>query len=114
MAIRGASERIQAAVLAWPDVTAHPHRFTGIEYRLGKREIGHVHGDWLVDIPFPRRVRDQLVAEGRAAPHHVIPDSGWVSFFVRESADVERAIELLRLSFDLATQKYQAPEAIEG
>ena len=105
MPIRGAREEIHKAVLGWPGITAHPHRFGGTEYRLEQREIGHVHGDYLVDVPFPRTVRDELVATGRAEPHHVLPDSGWVSLYLREPTDVARAIDLLRLSFERASQR---------
>jgi hypothetical protein len=66
----------------WEKVTVAPHRFGGIELRLGKRELGHVHGDTLVDIPFPRRVRDEIIAAGEAEPHHILPESGWVSVFL--------------------------------
>ena len=58
-----------------------------------------------MDIPFPKRVRDELVAAGRAAAHHVLPESGWVSFYIRQEEDAERAIELLRLSFELAERQ---------
>ena len=105
MSISGASEIVHKAVVSWEGVTAHPHRYGGTEYRLGRREIGHSHGDSLVDIPFPKKVRDELVSTGRAEPHHVLPKSGWVSVYLRATADVERAIELLNLSFDLAAQK---------
>jgi hypothetical protein len=105
MKIQGAGAKIDEAVTGWPGVNAHPHRFGGVEYRLGKREIGHSHGDSLVDIPFPTKVRDELVTSGRAQPHHVLPDSGWISFYVREAADVDRAIDLLRLSYDLASRQ---------
>src|SRR5512140_2490854 len=98
MPVHGARERIHQAILQWPGVTAHPHRFGGTEYRLGKRELGHIHGDRLVDIPFPRKVRDEIVAAGRARPHHILPESGWVSFYLTTPADVEKAIELLRMS----------------
>lgn len=79
-----------------------PYRFGGTEYLLGRREIGHVHGDHLVDIPFPKKVRDELAARCRAEAHHILPKSGWVSIYLRDALDVERAIELLRLSFELA------------
>ncbi len=93
MAVQGAKNTIQEAVLSWPGVSAHPHQFGGTEYRLGKREIGHIHGDHLVDIPFPTRVRDEIVAAGRAEPHHVLPDSGWVSFiYVKRATFSEQSI----------------------
>jgi len=55
-----------------------------------------------VDIPFPTKVRAELVAAGRAQPHHVLPESGWVSFYLRQEPDVEAAIELLRRSYEIA------------
>jgi hypothetical protein len=105
MPVSGAKERIDAALQGWSGITTQPHRFGGIEYRLGRREIGHVHGNDLVDIPFPKKVRDELVATGRAEAHHVLPESGWVSIYLRQDYDVERAIELLRLSFEIANEK---------
>jgi hypothetical protein len=116
MAISGAQKTITQTVTGWPGVSAHPHRFGGVEYRLGeKREIGHIHGDSLVDIPFPTKVRDEIVASGRAEPHHVLPESGWVSFYLRAPGDVERAIELLRLSYELAAkQKGRGERAAEA
>ena len=72
-------EQITSAVQSWPGVEAAPHRFGGIEFRLGRRELGHLHGDRIADLPFPRRVRDELIADGRARPHHVLPDSGWIT-----------------------------------
>jgi hypothetical protein len=108
MAVKGASETIRAALLEWPGVSAHPHRFGGIEDRVGRREIGHLHGDALADLPFPTRVRQALVAAGRAEPHHVLPESGWVSFYLREPEDVAKAIQLFRESYELAA-KQRAP-----
>src|SRR5712692_8926773 len=105
MAVSGAKERIDAALQGWPGITTQPHRFGGTEYCLVRREIGHVHGDRLVDIPFPKKLRDELVATGRAAPHHILPESGWISIYLRQASDVERAIELLRLSYEIATQR---------
>lgn len=105
MSVRGASDTIRQTVLTWEGVEALPHRFGGIEYQLQKRELGHIHGDHMLDIPFPKKVRDELVAAGMAEPHHLLPDTGWISFYLRESADVEHAIDLLRRSYDLGVEK---------
>src|SRR5438445_8085851 len=102
MAVAGTRQRIVAAVHGWEKVEIRPHRYGGLELRLGKRELGHVHGDALVDIPFPKAVRNEIVAAGEAEPHHILPNSGWVSVFLRANEDVERAIGLLERSFQLA------------
>ena len=80
----------------------HPHRFGGVELRLGRRELGHLHGDGLADLPFRRVVRDMLVETGRASPHHVMPDSGWVSKRIDSAEDEAEAVELFRLSYERA------------
>src|SRR6202022_2824063 len=98
-----ASEQIRSAALSWSGVTAHPHRFGGTEYRLGTREIGHIHGDHLLDIPFPKGVRNELIAAGLAEPHHILPNSGWISFYIKRTDQVKAAIALLRRSYDLAS-----------
>src|SRR5260221_271935 len=105
MAVKGASSKIEEALLAWPQVTAHSHRFGGTEYKIGAREIGHIHGDWLVDIPFPTKIRNGIVAAGRAEPHHILPESGWISFYLREDSDVQKAIELFRESYEIALKQ---------
>ena len=51
--MNGASEKIHNAIIELNGVESRTHRFGGTEYRLGKREISHTHGDHLVDIPEP-------------------------------------------------------------
>ena len=107
MAIPEARQTIEETVLTWPGVVARPHRFGGTEYRLGHREIGHIHGDHLLDIAFPKPVRDEIVAAGQAQPHHVLPDTGWVSFYLRKAEDVDHAIALLHRSYELAREQQE-------
>jgi len=102
MPVPGGGERIYDAVKCWEEIAARPHRLGGTEFRVGRREVGHVHGDSLVDIPFPLGVRDELIRSGAAEPHQVLPKSGWVSVYLRRPGDVARAIELLRRSYDIA------------
>ncbi len=105
MTLKGAGEEIRKAVTEWDGIEVAAHRFGGLEYRIGRREIGHMHGDSLVDIPFPKRVRDELVAAGVAQPHHVLPETGWVSFYIREQSDIMQAIALFRRSYELALRQ---------
>jgi hypothetical protein len=98
----GAAARIEREVGSWEGVTVHPHRYGGVEFRLGKRELGHLHGDRLADLPFHRVVRDMLVETGRANPHHVLPDSGWVTRPIESDDDEAEVIELFRLGYERA------------
>jgi Luciferase len=104
-------EQIRAVVEEWPGVEAAPHRFGGVEFRVGRRELGHLHGDRIADLPFPRRVRDELIAEGRARAHHVLPDSGWITVSIRSPEEAESAIELFRMAYERATRARRSHRA---
>ena len=70
------------------------------DFLLRGRTIGHIHSGHQADIPFPRRVRDELVTAGRTGPHHVLPDSGWTTLRIHDDAGAQAAIELLRINYD--------------
>jgi hypothetical protein len=94
------AEQIRREVASWPGVTTAPHRFGGIEFRVGRRELGHLHGNHLADLPFPATIRAELVAAGRVHVHHVLPESGWVSYYMKSPEDAAGAIDLFRLNYD--------------
>lgn len=94
-------ERISKEILSWTDVTSEPHRFGGIEFRLNKREMGHIHGERVADLPFPMRIRDELVSSGRASPHHVLPKSGWISYWIEKGEeDIPAVIDLFKMRYE--------------
>ncbi len=92
-------DEIIKEVSGWENVSSAPHRFGGTEFRYGKPELGHIHRNGLADIPFPMKVRDELIKEKIVHPHHIIPESGWISFYVRSQEDVKTAVKLFRLSY---------------
>ena len=102
-------EIIEKEILSWPYVTAEPHRFGGVEFRLNKREMGHIHSEGLADIPFPMKIRDELVNSGLVKPHHVLPQSGWVSYWFHnsEKEDITTVIDLFKLRYELLKPKAQ-------
>jgi hypothetical protein len=102
MNARDARARLLAEATHWPGVTARTHRFGGTALMLGGRELSRVHADLVVDVEFPRAVRDEVILSGAAEAHTLFPHSGWVSRPVRTDADVDAALALLKRSFDLA------------
>lgn len=103
--MRGAQKKIVDEVTSWPNITTGPGRFGAIVFNLnGKREIGHIHGDGVVDIPARTEVAEAWIAAGRAERHRFAPGFG-VSVFLRKEQDVTNAIGLLREIYDWATRK---------
>lgn len=86
-------------VRGWAGVEVRDHRFGGTEFTLGPREVGHVHRWGMLDVPYRRSIRDALVAEGATGTHHLLPGSGWTTFYIRSSTDAAQARWLLRLSY---------------
>jgi Luciferase len=106
-------KKLEREIASWPGVSAHPHRFGGREFRFGNAEVGHVHMGGVVDIPFPRAMRDALLAEGFAEEHHWVPNSGWTSFRVRREDQLQHAVWLLRFSYARqAIKNANAPQKV--
>jgi deazaflavin-dependent oxidoreductase (nitroreductase family) len=103
---------VEREVLSWPGVSKE--EFAGgrgrggfqvppaTMFRFGRREIGHLHRTGEADLPFPRKIYDELIATGRAKPHGA-GFAGVVTYIVREPDDVEGAVELFRLNYERAT-----------
>jgi Family of unknown function (DUF5519) len=92
-------DEIENEVLSWEKTSAYLHKYGGIQFNFDKKEIGHIHGNGLLDILFSKEVKVKFVQEGRVKEHHIFKDSGWISFYIRTTEDKQFAIELLRQSY---------------
>jgi hypothetical protein len=96
-----ASEQITSEVTSWPGIEAGPGRRGEFAFRLGRREIGHLHGDRSAHFSFPKPVWNQLHAEGRIDYHPVFPGrEGPASRRIQDQSDVRDVIELMRLNYE--------------
>ena len=92
-------ERLVAEVGSWSGVTVGEHRFGGTEWRVGPREVGHIHSWGMLDVAYLRALRDALVEAGETGVHHLLDDSGWTTFYVEHPDDYDHARWLVRLSY---------------
>jgi hypothetical protein len=92
--------KIEREVASWDGVEVSPHRFGGVEFTVGRRQLGHLHGSRFADLPFPVAVRRELIEAGRAKPHHVLPESGWITVQIRGEQDVAQVVGLFRLNYE--------------
>ena len=106
------SERITAEVTSWPGVIAAHGARGEFGFNVGRRQLGHLHGDRVAHFGFPRPVGAELRAAGRIGPHPVKPDNpGWAARRMENDADVEDVIALMRLNYDRIVQRYGTPNA---
>lgn len=105
-----ASERITAEVTSWPGVEAAFGRRGEWGFYVGRREIGHLHGDHAAHFGFPKDVFDALLGAGRVTPHPVFPDRrGPAARRIASDADVEDVIALLRDQYERAAASRPSP-----
>jgi hypothetical protein len=98
-----ASQRITEVVTSWPGVEAGLGRRGEYGFTVGRRQIGHLHGDRSAHFSFPKAVWRELYAEGRIEHHPVFPGKeGPAARRIETEADVEDVIALLRLNYERA------------
>jgi hypothetical protein len=107
---RTASETITDEVTAWPGVSAGPGSRGEFSFKVGRREIGHLHGDHALHIGFPREVWTELFEAGRIGYHPVFPGKpGYGARRISGEEDVRDAIALLRINYDRVVARYGLP-----
>jgi hypothetical protein len=108
---RSPFERITEEVTSWPGVEAGPGRRGEFAFKVGRREIGHLHGDHAAHFSFPKEVWADLFKQGRVVHHPVFPGKeGPAARRIENEADVRDVIELMRLNYDRAVARHGLPE----
>jgi hypothetical protein len=99
-----ASDRITKEVTSWPGVEAGIGKRGEYGFTVGRRQIGHLHGDRVAHFGFPRSVWTELMDQGRVV-RHPIDHPGWAARPIENDEDVRAVIELLRLNYDRVTAR---------
>lgn len=108
---RTASQTILEEVSSWPGVEAETEEDGDLAFNVGRRQLGHLHGDFAAHFSFPRRTWAELMEQGRIVTHPVFPDArqGPAARTIKDDADVRDVIELLRLNYDRAVARQGVP-----
>jgi Family of unknown function (DUF5519) len=112
---RTASEQITEEVTSWPGVEAGTGRRGEFAFKIGRREIGHLHGDHAAHFSFPKQVWAELFEQGRIVHHPVFPGKeGPAARRIEDEADVRDVIKLLRLNYDRAVARHGLPADVRA
>jgi Family of unknown function (DUF5519) len=110
--VRTASQQISDEVTSWPGVSAGAGRRGEFAFRVGHREIGHLHGDHAAHFFFPKDLWRQLFDQGQVTHHPVFPDKqGPAARRIEDDADVRDVIELMRLNYQRVVTRHGTPAA---
>ena len=110
-----ASRQIIDQVTAWPGIESRTGKRGELAFTLGRREIGHLHGDHAAHFSFPKDVWAELMREGRIVPHPVFPNSrGPAARRIDSDEDVRDVIALLRLNYERGLARGGLPSDAEA
>jgi len=105
-----ASEQITTEVTSWPGVSAGPGRRGEFAFRVGRKEIGHLHGDRVAHFGFPKRVWTDLFEAGRIDYHPVFPGKpGFGARAIEDEDDVRDVIAMMRLNYERVAERRGVP-----
>src|SRR6266852_6039621 len=100
-----ASAQSAEEVTSWPGVESGPGRRGEFAFKVGRREIGHLHGDDAAHFSFPKDVWRELRDEGRIVDHPVFPGrEGPAARRIADEADFRDVIAMMRLNYDRAVR----------
>jgi hypothetical protein len=106
------NRRITDEVTSWPGVTAGPGSRGEHAFTVGRRQLGHLHGDTIAHFSFPKAVWAELYAAGRIDYHSVFPGkAGPAARRIETEDDVRDVIALLRLNYERLVARYGMPSA---
>lgn len=78
-------------------------RFHSTRFLVGRRELGHVHGSGILDMPLPKPMKAELIERGEAIAHrYTPPNSGWVTIELDDEPAIGRALDLLHERYEHA------------
>ena len=104
------NEQITNEVTSWPGVEAGNGTRGEYGFRVGRREIGHLHGDHIAHFGFPKDVWQVLFDQGRIDYHPVFPGKpGYGARRIESEEDVRDVIELMRLNYDRIVARHGVP-----
>jgi hypothetical protein len=105
-----ASEQITSEVLSWPGVNAGPGRRGEFAFTVGRKEIGHLHGDRVAHFGFPKQVWTELFDEGRIGYHPVFPGKpGFGARAIEDDEDIRDVIAILRINYERVVERAPVP-----
>lgn len=108
-----AIDDIEAEILKWDGTNVGMHKYGGLQFNYHQKEIGHIHSNGLLDIRFNRKIKQQLLLDGRVTDHHIFKKSGWISFYINTDEDRLYAQQLLQIAYTKMVDQPTPPVVLE-
>ena len=106
----GTAERIAGEVGAWPGIEVDRSEEGEVAFKLGVRELGHLHGDGVAHFSFPKSTWRELHDRGRITHHPVFPgQEGPGARRITTESDERDVVALFRSIYDRVVARLGVP-----
>jgi hypothetical protein len=105
------NQELRQRILTLSGVTARPD--AGIHedaFFVGRTMFMHIHGSGHCDIRLSKADQERVLAEGKARPHRWAPEAGYVTLIADDEADLDPAMDLIRMSHLYFADKASVPQ----
>jgi len=92
-------DELEETVLLLPNTNISLHQYGGLQFNYKNKEFAHCHSNGILDVLFNLKIKQDLMEHGKIQPHHVFEHSGWISFYIKTTEDVNYAKDLLVLAY---------------
>ncbi len=80
----------------WKGINFSMHHFGGLQINYQKNELGHIHGNGLLDVYVGSERKNYFIQNLHCEDHHILDKSNsWVSFWIKREEDYNKAINIL-------------------
>jgi hypothetical protein len=103
-------QELRQRILNLPDVTDRQN--AGIHedaFFVGGKMFMHIHRHGHCDIRLSKADQERVLAAAKARSHRWAPEAGYVTFIVNNDDDLDRAMDLIRISHAYFTGSQGAP-----
>jgi len=98
-------KKIIQMVTDWPEIEKRTHLYGGTEFVIFNKNIGHIHGNGILDLPFRHTLREKLMQRGMADLHPFANKMQWLSIRVSSIEDIVKARKMLLISYWMKAKK---------
>lgn len=107
---RKAFKEIDSVISLLPNIKKGQHLYGSIEWRYKNKSIGHIHGNRIVDILFPKEIQLNLLSDSRITQNKYAKNG--ISIHLKTGKDIDFAIKILTQSYNLVKSKTDKHETV--
>lgn len=91
----------------WEGIEIRPHTFGGFQFKMNGMDIGHIHGDKIVDLPLSSHIqlKISLLKEKnnnniKLSNYHIYPGSKWIVYYLKDDSDISTVLRDFKFQYD--------------